>query len=251
MKRTRINITTRWHKILAVGCSHGNLISPQARDGVLAFRDKFKPDFTVHLGDFLDLSCLRSGAGSGPDSAVSPEPDLKAGVAFLKELRPNLILCGNHEDRLWRMRGSPNATVAGLAQRVIDDLEKAAKQLRAELVPYDYKAWRQVADCRFMHGTLFNEQACRDTAEAFAPAGGAAVFAHSHRVGAARGRRADNPLALNTGTLCDIKQMDYAKARRATLSWSAGFVWGVHNDHRSVLWLHDNGSEKEWILPTV
>jgi hypothetical protein len=240
-----------WRRLLAVGCSHGHLVSPQAREGVLRFRQDWRPDTVIHLGDFLDLTCFRSGAVGGSDEGANPMPDMSSGIAFLKELRPSMIFCGNHEDRLWKLRDHPKAIVAALAGMLVDEIETVAKQLRAELVPYDYRAWRQVADCRFMHGTIFSESCVRDTAEAFAPPGGAVVFAHSHRCGMARGRRGDNPIGFNTGTLANIERLDYAKTRRQTLAWSGGFVWGIYNHKRTVLWLHDNGQEKSWRLPPV
>jgi hypothetical protein len=90
-----------WKKWMAVGCSHGDQIDPEARKAALKFKnDLWKPDTTIHLGDFLDLAAFRSGAISDPNSsdrAASISDDLSSGIDFLHELRPQHILYGNHE----------------------------------------------------------------------------------------------------------------------------------------------------------
>ena len=83
-----------WKKWMAVGCSHGDQIDPEARKAVLMFKERWKPDTTIHLGDFLDLAAFRSGAISDPNSsdrAASISDDLSAGIDFLHELRPQHI----------------------------------------------------------------------------------------------------------------------------------------------------------------
>lgn len=234
---------------MAVGCSHGHMIDSRAEKAVLEFREKWQPDTCIHLGDFLDLTCFRSGSAGTNDEAADPRPDVSHGLIFLERLRPNVVLCGNHEDRLWRLRDHPKAIVATLADCIIKEIERTVAACHGVLIPYDFKAQYQLADCAFLHGWVFSENAIRDTAESYAPQGGAVVFAHSHRAGMARGRRADNPLAFNTGTLMDPLNAAYAKARRATLSWSQGLVWGEYTDTETVLWLHDAGQKGIWRLP--
>lgn len=240
-----------WKRLLAVGCSHGHLADKTALDAVLRFKRRWKPHFTIHLGDFLDMTAFRAGAAGTNDESADPRPDVSSGLVFLDRLRPNVILCGNHEDRLWRLRNSQKAIIATLSDCIIREIETVAKGCKAKIVPYVYKQAFDLADIRFMHGALWNEQCVRDTAEAYAPPNGAVVFAHSHRAGMSRGRRSDGPLGFNTGTLIDIKQAEYAKVRRATLGWSQGFVWGVFNEERkqSTLWLHDEGQRGQWHLP--
>ncbi len=47
---------------MAVGCTHGDLVNPQARADVLAFRKRFKPEIRFDLGDLIDTACFRGGA---------------------------------------------------------------------------------------------------------------------------------------------------------------------------------------------
>jgi len=116
---------------MAVGCSHGDQIDPEAREAVLTFRDRWKPDAVIHLGDFLDLAAFRSGAirdSNDSDHAANISFDLSEGIEFLHELRPTHILCGNHEARLWRMQQSPNALIAHAASLTIDRIEETARK---------------------------------------------------------------------------------------------------------------------------
>jgi len=241
-----MNITSKWKRLLAVGCSHGQHIDPAAANAVLRFKETWKPHSTVHLGDALDLTAFRSKAKGTPDEAEPVAPDIQAGFDFLTALRPTTFLCGNHEDRLWHLTNHYNAVVAGYAATLISRLNDHLKRLRCELVPYRYKAHRKLGNFKFMHGWYYNENACRDHAEAF----GNTVFAHTHRAGIQKGRRDDSPTGICVGTLSNIPGMAYAAARRATLGWSHGFAWGCYTDTRAVIWLHEQPqNQHEWILP--
>lgn len=232
---------------MAVGCSHGNLIDPVARKAVLDFRTRWKPDKTIHLGDFVDTAAFRAGAKGTSDESEPITPDFEAGLSFLKDLRPNLIFCGNHEARLWRLRSDNRAIVSELSSDLIDRIRTRAALCKAELVEdWSIRGYRTVGNYKFMHGYIFNENACRDHAEAH----GNVVFAHTHRAGMAKGRRDDNPTGYCVGTLSNIPNMDYANTKKSTLSWCGGFVWGEYCDDRSVLWVHEQPqNQTEWRLP--
>lgn len=242
-----MNIVRKWKRLFAVGCSHGGLIDPIARKAVLTFKDKFKPDKIIHLGDFVDTAAFRAGAKGTSDESEPVSPDFNAGLTFIKELRPNLIFNGNHEIRLWRLANHHNAIVSALSQNLIERIQTTAKICKAELVEgWGISHHRTVGNFKFMHGYMFGENACRDHAEAH----GNIVFAHTHRAGVQKGRRDDYPTGFCVGTLSDIPNMDYAQARRSTLSWSGGFVWGEYCDDRCQLYLHEQPQgQKEWRLP--
>jgi hypothetical protein len=157
-------------------------------------------------------------------------------------------MCGNHEARLWNLQHHPKALVSDLAKLIISQVETAVKGIRAELVPYGYKVWREYGGYKLMHGTMFNENACRDHAEAY----GNCIFGHTHRAGMASGRRSDHPTAFCTGSLAAVEALDYASQRRSTLGWSHGFVWGEYSDDAAVFYLHvQPQGVMEWRLPSV
>jgi hypothetical protein len=242
-----MNVTRKWRRLLAVGCSHGIHADRKAIAAILAFRDAFKPSTVVHLGDFCDTTAFRSGAKGTSDESEPIQPDVDGGIDFLEKLRPTLVFCGNHEDRLYRMQHSSNAIVSHCAAGVIAEIQKTCGKLKAELVEWSgITQGRVIGGHRFMHGVFYNENATRDHAEAFGPV----VHAHTHRAAVAKGRRSDNPTGYCVGTLTAAGAMEYAKARRATLAWSQGFVWGEYCDKSAVLWLHEQPSNvAEWRLP--
>jgi predicted phosphodiesterase len=255
-RRKLFHIGQGWDRLLAVGCSHGDYLCPVAADAVCRFRDRFAPDYLIHLGDIFDTRNFRSGAAGTADEAEDVAPDLEAGDQFLRRLRPTHIRLGNHDDRLWKFLHHPSGIVRDCASRIIRDIYKTVDELKAQLYPYagvfdatDPKARLKIGDYLFVHGTYYGENAIRQHAEAF----GNTVHAHIHRTGAMKGRRGDNPTGLSVGTLANIPALDYAKTRGSTLAWNQGFVWGyVSNGKRPrcQLYLHEQPrGETEWVLP--
>lgn len=238
-----------YERFMAVGCSHGMHIDEAAAKAVCKFRDSYKPKHVIHLGDFLDTAALRSGAKGSEDESEPIRPDMQSGLEFLTKLRPTMVLCGNHEDRLWRLRAHHSAVVAELTSMLVSEIESTCRRLRAPLFPWS-GSWQGVMlhGWRFMHGTLFSENATRDHAEAY----GNVIHAHTHRPAVAKGRRIDNPTGICVGTLTRIRELEYAKARRATLSWGQAFAWGELGPKGSFVNLclgPQEGQEGEWRLP--
>ena len=242
-----MNISKGWKKWMAVGCSHGDQIDPEARKAVLTFRDRWKPDTTFHLGDFLDLAAFRSGAVNDPNSAdraASVSDDLSAGIDFLHELRPQHILFGNHEARLYKLAASPNALAAHAATLTLQAIEDAAKKLKARTYPYHIRSYAELGGTKFLHGYMFNVQAIRDHAETY----GNCVLAHLHRVGSERARTLDGATGHCTGMLARF-DMEYASTRRATLGWSQGFAYGFYNDKTTTVNTCERKHSQPWLLP--
>lgn len=237
-----------WKKWMAVGCSHGAEIDPEARKAVLTFKERWKPDTTIHLGDFIDMSAFRAGAirdSDDSDHAADIAGDLMAGIEFLHELRPQHILCGNHEARLWRLRESPNAILAYAANLTIHKIEETARALKATLTPYGIREYVQLGDHKFVHGSMFNVSAIRDHAETY----GNVVLAHLHRVGWERARNIDGASGYCVGMLANF-DMAYAATRRATLAWSQGFAYGFYKpDKTTTVNLCERRKGNPWLLP--
>lgn len=239
-------IVRRWKKYLAVGCSHGHLICPQARKAALRFRADYKPDHVIHLGDFCDMTAFRGGAAGTKDEAASITDDLKAGITFLMELEPRWIFMGNHEDRIERFQEHPNAFKAFVAGRVIGDLHAAREKLRAHLIPYDIEeGWRLLGNHLFGHGYMYNEAAIRDHAELV----GNCVIAHLHRTGEERGRRRGGATGHCLGLLGDIAQLKYAKCNKSTTRWQNAFAYGEYCDNATTVHLVKRADNGVWRLP--
>jgi len=235
----QITQISNYKRFMAVGCSHGVYADTKALEAVLRFKDDFKPDTTIHLGDFTDMSPFM-GSGSGDGDPI--QADLDGGIEFLKRYEPNVVLCGNHEYRLWRDIHSRNEIKAFAAEKAVEEIETACLKLHAFLIPYT-GVWQvfKLANYTFTHGTIYNENSARDMAEIY----GNVIFAHTHKASQQVGRRIDAPLGISVGTLTKRGAMEYANTRRSTLAWSQGFVYGEYTDDKlyPTLYIHD-GSEQ-------
>lgn len=228
---------------MAVGCSHGIYADPLAVDAVAKFRESFNPHEMIHLGDFTDMSPFMGGAGGEGDPI---KPDLMGGIEFLNRLRCTVVLAGNHEARLWRDRHSHNQLRAMAAQTSIEAIEVACLKLHAQLIPYS-GVWQvyQLANYKFTHGTIYNENSARDMAEMY----GNVIFAHTHKASIQMGRTYNAAQGISVGTLTRKGAMEYANTRRSTLGWSQGFVYGEYTDNSLYPTLHIHDGTDQWKLP--
>ena len=79
---------------------------------------------------------------------------------------------------------------------------------------------------------------------------GNVIHAHNHRASMQTGRRTDNPTGVSVGALMDVRKAGYAKNRKSTYAWSAGFAFGEYTDSQTVVWLHQQPQDAtEWRLP--
>lgn len=78
------SITRKWKRLLAVGCSHGIHADSRAIEAVIKFREDYKPETCVHLGDFCDTAAFRAGARGTNDESEPIQPDVDGGLDFLK-----------------------------------------------------------------------------------------------------------------------------------------------------------------------
>ena len=235
---------------MVVGCSHGEMIDPVAERGVLQFKERFNPKRIIHLGDFLDTTCFRSGAKGTADQSEEIDPDFNSGLNFLENLEVTDALMGNHEARLWRMCKDPDAKVRWCSSQLINKIRERCKKQNTKLIEYfpegELFGFLKLGDYKVMHGYLYGENACRDHSESH----GNVIHAHTHRPGVAKGRRDDNPTGYCVGTLTKIGNMDYAKGRRSTLSWGQGLVFGYYTDKKAQCWLHEQRKDlTEWKTP--
>lgn len=220
---------------MAVGCSHGDLSNRAIQEQVLAFKDRWRPDYRFELGDVLDTAALRAGAKGTSDEGRDLEPDYCAGVDWLTRYEPTHLSWGNHDARLVELAESPSATVRFAAKTLWEDLQAVVAKLGTETRNYDYEHnWFNIGGVFWGHGFWFNENAVRDHAEYL---GGPVVMAHLHRPQQVSGRTRKGSQSFCVGTLADIDRMSYARRRRATASWGPGVVFGEVAEDISQLWL--------------
>lgn len=236
-----MNITRRWKRFVAVSCSHGHYVDKVAAKSVVDFIGRFDAHLVTHLGDFTDLSPMMGG-GAGHGDPLGP--DIDEGLAFLEELKHKdlVLLGGNHEARLHRLAQSSNEVIAECSRLLLEKIHRKADKLKAKYIPYD-GVWsgHRIGNALQTHGTIYNENACRDMAEMYCKGGISVVmFGHTHCPGMSMGRRDDNPVGINAGTLTRRACMDYANSRRKTLSWGQAVIYGEYCDDLCIpnLYIH-------------
>lgn len=245
MKNKSPAVVRKWKRIMGVSCSHGALICPKAEEAVIRFRQRWKPDVMMHLGDFIDTAAFM-GHASDKNKSEPIAPDIVRGFQFLQDLGVTHCTMGNHDERPYRYMNAKNELVAYAACQAVEHIETNMKRLGIQWInSWSIRSYFEIGGYKWMHGYMYNVNACRDHAEAH----GSCVFGHTHTAAVAKGRRDDFPTAFNIGTLTRVANMDYAKARRQTLAWSGGFVFGEYCGNEAQLWLHENKQNQEWILP--
>lgn len=242
-----MNFVQNWKKFMAVGCSHGNHIDPEARDAVLRFAELWKPKTRLHLGDLTDLTALRSGAikdSNTSDHASDVDSDVGAAKSLIAEYRPHYVTLGNHDDRAFSLAGSPNALLARAAQSIIDELESAFKRYKVQVSPYNPRRFVTLGDTKFLHGFLYNVAAIRDTAETY----GRVVHAHIHRTGEEQARTLDGATGYAVGMLAKFNP-EYSKTKRQSLAHKQGFAYGEYSDTHCVVHICSRAYGHPWRLP--
>lgn len=248
-----MNIVLARNRVMAIGCSHGNRANRDALAAALLFREQYKPDEVIHLGDAYDLASLRAGSLANPDDSDHADDyldDIECGREFLNALKPTVFILGNHDQRALKYLHHHNTVVRGFAEAIWDKMKQPIeKHARVFIKHHDVlpRSWYTLGGYKFGHGILYSENFLRDTAETW----GNTVVAHAHRAGMATGRRSDHPVCLSPGTLADAPCMDYAVRRRGTLAWSHGIVFGEYTDDSAQLYVHQwPQGETKWNLPS-
>jgi hypothetical protein len=248
-----MNIIKARKRVMAIGCTHGNRANKNALAAALLFREAYRPDEVIHLGDAYDLASLRAGSLANPadsDSADDYLDDIECGASFLNDLRPTVFTLGNHDQRAQRYLRHHNTVVRGFAEAVWERMIKPIEKHCHTFIQHNdvfKRSFYHLGGFAWGHGVLYGENFLRDSAETW----GNCVVAHAHRAGVAAGRNSLHPLAYSPGTLSDMPCMEYAHKRRSTLAWSHGIVYGEYDDDSANLNVHIwNQNETKWSLPS-
>lgn len=244
------NINQKWTRFVAGGCVHGEFGCPQATDALIGFAERYKAEVRIDLGDVRDFTAFRGGAKGTKDEAASVEDDFSAGEKWLRRYRPTHRCDGNHDHRIKRYLGHPNAILAHCAGKVVEDIRQIDEENETIVHPYKRRGvWFKFGDTLFGHGFMYNQMAIRDHAEHF----GKCVIAHLHTPGEMRGRRLDNPVAWCVGTLARTDLLEYADTHRNTDTWAHGFVFGEFSKNHCEVFLArqlcGHGGMESWRLP--
>lgn len=211
----------RW---VAVSDTHGDAIDPEAEREFFDFVDDFKPAIRLHMGDVFDFRGWRRGAGP-EEQAESMTADVERGLSFLARYKPQVVLWGNHDDRLFRIARDGNGAARMLAQQLIGNIEDALP--RTKFIPYNvFNGIARIGDIAFLHGYQCNLSTARNIAMQYGGGGiHRVVQGHVHHFSSHTSRSRDAVKGHTVGCLARL-DMEYAKARPATMSHGQGWCYG-------------------------
>lgn len=241
-----MNVTRKWKRIVAVGCTHGEFLNQDAAKAVFRFCKTFKPEIRVHLGDAYDTRAFRSGAKGTQDETAPMADDIGLGGRFLYEFKPTHFAEGNHDYRPRQLMNHHNTIISEAAAAVHQRMMEPLVRMKTLWKPWSIWHAHEIGGFKFWHGVLYGENYLRDTANRW----GNCVVAHAHRAGYSKAIRTDCGGAFGVGTLATIEAMGYAEHRASTLAWSHGIVWGeVCEDKANLQLTQWPKGEAEWRLP--
>jgi hypothetical protein len=213
-------------KFVLVGDNHGAQCHPSSVDALFRFLDDYKPEIRVHVGDNWDFAQLRRGAGDD-EKAQSLEDDWLAGVEFFERFfnggKERHFLRGNHDERMWHLEGSATGLVRDYATDGIKRIKALAKKHSVSMLPYHAREGvLRLGHLKVIHGYHHGIGAVRQHANIY----GNCVFGHVHSIESYAVPGLEPREARAIGCLCNA-DMDYIKAKTASLRWEHGWAYGV------------------------
>jgi hypothetical protein len=236
---------SKWRRVMAVGCSHGDYVHPTIHKQVIEFRKRFNPEIRFHLGDIVDTTPFRSGARGTKDETRSTRDDQAAAIKLIREYEPTHLSWGNHDWRLYEALEHQNGIVRDLAKDIWDRLNGELGPCKT--VPYDIEdGWFKLYGRAWGHGYMYNLSAVRDHAEMN---GLPTVMAHLHAPQMTEGRTIKDTPSFCVGAMADDRNLKYGRRRRNSLTHGHGIVYGEVSAEESHLWLIRSANGKPLHFP--
>lgn len=223
--------------------SHGDMIDPSAEKAFLDFKKQWKPDITIHGGDFMDLRALRKGA-SDEERNEGVKADIERGVGFVRSAGVQVLLWGNHDYRLVRgVRdgcGRLREYASLLHNALLDQLDGI------QHIPYGKRhGVYTLGDLRIVHGYHSGIYAARQAAQCY----GRVMMGHVHTSSSFVMSTLDPTEGFTVGCLCNL-DMDYNIGHANTLRQNHGWSYGLlAPDGKTTAWQARQMGDK-WIIPS-
>jgi predicted phosphodiesterase len=211
-------------KFVVASDYHGDRRDPGADRAFRLFVEDFAPDIKVFAGDLWDFRALRVGADRD-EKMASMKADFNAGMEFLEWYRPDVLVLGNHDQRLWdaieKEGMKKTGPIPDYAGELIVRFTDTAAKLGINVLPYDKRrgVWAYKG-LKVVHG--FDGMNPENMAAVY----GNVLYGHGHRIEAASAPGLDNRVARMIGCLC-LKDMNYNRHQTKTLAQQHGWAYGV------------------------
>lgn len=210
-----------WQRFSIAFDLHGNLRHRPTVAAFLRHVDDFKPHHKIIGGDVWDFAAWREGAND-EEKRESVKDDFEAGLQFIDRFKPQAVLLGNHDARLWRVADRRNGPASDLAREYVGRVAASARDLRCRLLPYDKRTVLRVGPLNVLHGVYAGENAAKRHAQTYGPC----IFGHVHTGEMGSVPSIDHRLeAWSSPCLCDLNPK-YADPKPGTLKWCNGWMLG-------------------------
>lgn len=250
-----------WEPFVFLSDTHGDQIDRSAAAKAREFVEDWKPKHRIHGGDLFDLRPLRKGA-SGEERRERMQDDFIAGQELLEWYRPDTLLLGNHDVRVWEAMDSNCGATATYARDMVialqgtDDREPVKefggmfRKLEIKtLVPYhSARGVYKLGDINMIHGFRATMYPAKAHSENYGPS---VICGHVHKCDLHIPRHVDGGMAMSAPCLADLN-MRYLDRSVAALAHDNGLIFGVVNN-RTGKWegwfLRRQRGENEWMDP--
>ena len=239
-----------WKGFIISTDTHGELICPDYRKRILQFCKDHPKARRFHLGDFIDLAPLRRGADD-EDRAHSLREDIKAGIGFIREYRPEVMTLGNHDHRLFLLAESSRESLeVDFARQLRDQILKELDMLGCKTLEYDVeKGWFEFAPNKLIgHGYVSSMYPAKVNCQHF----GSTITGHVHCFDYHQMDNLDHSESYVVGCGIGSIQQDYNRTHRRRLKHQVGFAYGVACDKTGdwILWNIKKTKKGKWLDPT-
>lgn len=225
---------------------HGDQQDSKAVAICLAHHKDFKPDITVVAGDLWDFKCLRKNADRDEQRA-SLSYDVDAGLEFVSKVKPNVLLRGNHDERLWNMARDGDGLRKDFADQLTKDLSNRLRKLQCRMLPYDARLGvYRIGHLKVVHGYYCGETAPKRHALVYE----SVCFGHTHGVDSAAIPGICPRVGWAIGALCNL-DMDYESSKPGKLRHGHGWAYGLVDEHSGRFHFQQASSlSGRWLIPS-
>lgn len=228
--------THHWEPFVFATDNHGDQVNQAALKKFFEFVEDFKPKHRIHGGDLFDLRPMRKGAGP-EERSETIELDVTAGEIFLESYRPDTLLLGNHDMRLYEGLHSNCGMTASTCRMMLQKLQgDAVEEPRVgglleklglkNILPYHVdEGVYPLGDVNFIHGYRATKYPASAHSENWGPS---VITGHVHKYDVHVPRHYKGGLAMCSPTLADL-DMRYLHRSVAALAHDNGWIFGVVN----------------------
>lgn len=229
---------------MAIADNHGDMQDDGAVRVAREFMRTWKPKIRIHLGDCMDVRCLRRGR-SEAEAAEAIKADIECGIDLLAWYRPTVFLRGNHDERLWDGLNDTNGMTRDFCADICEDIHKALGK-DCQIIPYGKRhGVYSMGHAKFIHGYGGGMYAAKNAAQIY----GNVFMGHVHTVDRYTIPSLEPREGRIIGCLCKL-DMDYNRAHMNTLRQCHGFAYGLLYDNGTYEAFQARGVEGRWVMPT-